>query len=125
MIAGVRHVVAAGLCGNAFGGAAKSGRAVVAFEAKREGGRTLEEAWIGATVWDVAGLAAVDPGGGVLKDERSAFIGMALQTGLFVDRLIDHPRPSGCSPGRSAGAVWIVAIAAGHEAFVHAMFEGH
>ena len=97
----------------------------MALETEWKGSGAFEETGVGAAVRDVAGLAAVDACSGVLKDKGSAFVGVALQAGLFIDGLVHHARPSGGPPGRRTGTVRIVAVAAGHKTFVDAMFEGH
>ena len=97
----------------------------MALETEWKGSGAFEKTGVGAAVGDVAGLAAVDACGCVLKDKGSAFVGVALQAGLFIDGLVHHARPSRSPPGGRTGTVRIVAVAARHKAFIDAMFEGH
>ena len=74
----------------------------------------------------MAGLAAVDTYPGMLEDKGAALLQVALQAGLFVALgLGDQSWPLAHAPGGGVGAVRIVAISALHDAFVHAVFEGH
>ena len=78
----------------------------------------LQHVGIRTTVDQVAGLAAVGLHGLMFEDERALLVGMALEADCVLG-------------GGSAdlfgpfGAVHVVAIAALHEAFIHAMMEGH
>ena len=101
-------------------------RAGMALQTDREQNRPLQEAGVGGPVREVAGFAAIDANGGVLEQEWPAFVGVALQARLFIgQRLIDHTRPCAHAPGRGGRAVRIVAIRAGHDAFIHAMLGRH
>src|SRR5689334_16209078 len=74
----------------------------------------------------VARLAAIDAYRFVLVQKRPALLHVALQTWFFVaQRLIGHTRPGSHAPGGSRSPVWIVAIRAGHEPFVHPVLERH
>ena len=74
----------------------------------------------------MAGFTAFDAHGGVLEDERPAFIGMALQTRLFVPQGLFHkPWPQSHPPGGRERTVWIVAVGALHESFVDAVLDRH
>lgn len=73
----------------------------------------------------VARGAAVDFAGLVGEDERAAFIDVALHAGLFARvRFVEHFRRLAHAGGGRGAAVGIVAIRAGHEAFVDAVFGG-
>ena len=85
----------------------------------------LQEPRVGGAVREVARFASVDSDGGMFEEERPALVGVALQTWLFVrERLIDHAGPRAHPPGRSGRAVRIMAVRAGHHAFVHTVLEG-
>ena len=74
----------------------------------------------------MARLAAFDAHGGVLIDERPAFIDVTLQAwALDIERALHHARPRGHRPRGSKGAMRVVAIAALHEAFIDAVMRGH
>lgn len=75
---------------------------------------------------EVARFASVDSDGGMFEEERPALVGVALQTWLFVgERLIDHAGTRAHPPGRSGRAVRIMAVRAGHHAFVYTVLRGH
>lgn len=70
----------------------------------------------------MARLAAVDPNGRVLEEERPPLIGVAFQAGLFIsERLVGHTRPGAHPPSWGGCAVGIVAVSAGHETLVDAV----
>jgi len=98
--AGVREVVAGGLKGDTFSGAAAAG-AVVTLEASRESRGGSEEPGVRGAVRLMAALASVDAHSGVLEDEGSTFVDVAFEAGLFVaEPEVHHVRPRGCPPGR-------------------------
>ena len=74
----------------------------------------------------MTGLTAFYAHGRMLERERSAFIGMAFQTGLLIHQsLADHGGARRHAPGGRGRAMRIVAIATGHEPFIHAVLERH
>ena len=74
----------------------------------------------------MASLAAVNADAGMFKNEGAALLNVALQAGLFVALgLRDQARTLAHAPGGGVGAVGIVAIRTLHDAFVHAVLEGH
>jgi hypothetical protein len=74
----------------------------------------------------MAGQATIHAHRRMLEHERSAFIGVAIHTGLFVGFGVFHMAGTGSiGPGGLKRSMRIVAIGAVHEAFVYAMFEGH
>jgi len=98
----------------------------MAFQAKRESGGTLQEPRIRGSVRNVAGLTTVDAESSMFESKGAPLIRVALQTRLFVvETLIDHAGPASGAPGGGIGSVRIVAVRAGHEAFIHTMLEGH
>ena len=125
LITRIGHVVSAGEHGNAGAGAAKCARAVMAFQAHGEDNRASQKTGVGRTVRGVAGFAAFDAHGRMLKGEGATFVEVAFQTGFFVDVLFDHVGPSRHTPGGRRSAVRIVAIAAGHKPFIDAMLKRH
>jgi hypothetical protein len=128
VISRIRHVVAGGLPRNAVVcDPPEAWGAVVALQAQGEGRGTFQQAGVRGSMRNMAGFAAVDPQGGVLKGEGATLIRVALQARLLiVESLIHHPGPATSgSPGRRIGSVGIVAVRASHEALVHAMLEGH
>ena len=62
----------------------------------------------------------------MLKNKRSAFVGMTLDAGFFVGlRMLHMAWPRRVSPGGLNRSVGIVAIRAIHETLIDAMLEGH
>ena len=59
------------------------------FEADCEYDRPSKQAGICRTVWTVAALAAVDANRRVLEDKRTALVGVAPETRLFVPGMVD------------------------------------
>ena len=101
-------------------------RAVMAFEAHGKHCRAAQQLGIHRAMRAMAGFAAVHAHGGMLKDERPAFIGMAFQARfLIAKRLVDHLRTQPHAPRGREGAMRIVAIGALHKALVDAMLKGH
>lgn len=128
LIARIGHIVRAGEHGNSVAGAAESSgaRSVVAFQAHGEYDGPPKQPRIGRAVRRVTGLAAFHAHGRMLEREWSAFIGMALQTSLFIHQLLtDHRGPRRHAPRRRGRAMRIMAIAASHESFIHAVLERH
>ena len=75
---------------------------------------------------DVTSHAAIHAHRCVFEDERTAFIGVAVHAGLFVGLGVFYMAGTGSvGPGGLKGSMRVVAIGAVHEAFVHAMLEGH
>ena len=75
-------------------------KSVVAFQAQRERYGSLQQTRVSRTMRAVAGLAAIHAHGGMLVDEWTALINVALQARLFVaSGLIDHTRPGCHIPG--------------------------
>jgi hypothetical protein len=75
---------------------------------------------------EMTGFTALNSNGWMLEREWASRFAMAVDTGLLVGLgLSDHPRPIRHSPSGRERAVWIVAITALHEAFVHTMLERH
>jgi len=98
----------------------------MAFQAHGENNWTAQQARVGRSMGIMANFAAFHANRRVLIDEGSTFFRVAFETGLLTAvNLFHHGRPRGCSPGLGERAVGIVAIAAGDDAFVHAMLEGH
>ena len=122
---GVQEVMAA--CLKVDAGIARARAAlVVALQADGKYHRPREQLRIHGSMRAMAGLAAFDSYRGVLVYERSALIHMALQTrDLDIERALHHPRPLAHAPRGSGGAVRIMAIAALHETFIHAVVRGH
>ena len=61
----------------------------------------------------------------MLKNKRSAFVGMTVDARFFVGLGMLHiARPRRVCPGGLKRAMWIVAIRAVHETFVDAVLEG-
>src|SRR5689334_16881248 len=74
----------------------------------------------------VTGLAAFRAHRRVLEHKGSAFLGVALQAGLFAaQRLFHHAGPRGHPPRRRERSMWVVAVRAGHESFIDAVLERH
>src|SRR5512147_2275765 len=62
----------------------------------------------------------------MLEDERAAFVRVALQARLLIgERMLNHSRTGSHAPRRRGCAVWIMAVRALHEAFVHTVLERH
>ncbi len=126
LIARAAHVVRSGLQGDTVGFAAKCARAVVAFEAGGEDAGAAQKLGVGGAMRIVAGFAAVDAHGGMLKGERAALVGVALEAGLLIGKSVGHHAGADShAPGGGGGSVRIVAIRTVHEAFIDAVFEGH
>jgi len=81
--AGVREVVAGGLKGDAFSGAAAAG-AIVTLEAGRESSGGSKEPGVRGAMRLMAALASVDADCGVFEDEGSTFVDVAFEAGFFV-----------------------------------------
>src|SRR5450755_2972541 len=74
----------------------------------------------------VTHFATLDANWWMLESKGTALVGMTLETRLLVyERLPDERGPRSHTPGWSQAAVWIMAIAAGHESLVYPMLEGH
>ena len=98
----------------------------MAFQAQSKGRRTVQQAWIGAAVRVVAGLAALDSDGRVLVHKGTALVGMALRAGNVIPETVrNHARKVRRAPGRERGSVWIVAIRAVHGPLVDTVLERH
>ena len=88
----------------------------VAFQAEQVHLATFQEPRIRGPVRRMAGHATLDLDGFVLVDERTLLVGMALKA----DQVL---RTCGAQLTGQEAAVWIVAIAALHQSFVHAVMK--
>lgn len=84
LVARVSEGVSGGSEGDAVALAAEVASAVVAFEAKSEDLGAAQEAGVETAVGEMAGGAAIDADGGVLKGKGAAFVDVALEARLFV-----------------------------------------
>jgi hypothetical protein len=74
----------------------------------------------------VAGLASIHPNAEMLEDEGASLIGVAVETGLLVGHcLINLMRARPHSPGRSKGAMRIMAVCARDHPFFNPVLKGH
>lgn len=111
---------------NAVALTAKAVRAVMALQASGENAGALEKFGVRRAVWIVTDLTPIDTNGGVFIGERSALIGVAFQTRFFIGQSVgNHSGTQTGSPRRGRRSMRIVAVGAIHEAFVHAVLEGH
>lgn len=100
--------------------------AVVAFQAEREGDRTLQQPRIGGAVRIVAGFTALYAHWRMLERKWAALFRVAFQARLLVaERLLHHVGARRHSPRGSEGAVRIMTVRTGHKALVNSMFKGH
>jgi hypothetical protein len=98
----------------------------MAFKTQRENHRPAEKTAVRGTVGLMAYFAAADTHGGMLEDEWSSLIGMALQAGLFVrENVLYQSRPHTHAPGGSGSTVGIMAIRAVHKSLVDPVLERH
>ncbi len=105
---------------------AEASFAVMAFQAHGEHGGTAQQPRIHRPVRLMAGFAAFDAHRAVLIDERSALVGVAVETGFFVALfLIDHAWPGRHLPRGRERAMRIMAVRALDDAFIHPMFKRH
>lgn len=126
LISRISHIVSCRKPGIAGSRAPEITDTVVAFEAKGENNRSAEKARISRAVREVAHFAAFHTDRRMFEHKWAAFIGMALQAGLFIlECLVDKSGAAGHSPRGCKGAVWVVAITARHESFIDAMFKRH
>lgn len=126
LIARIEHVMRIRERRNAVIARAEVVRAVMAAEAQRENHRPLEQLGIGGSMRHVTDAAALHADRRMFIGEGSALIGMAFQASVLIAlgaRL--HARPVCHAPGGRERSVRIVTVGTGHEAFVHAMLEGH
>jgi len=107
-------------------GSSEPGRSVVAFQAHGENHGTAQQPRIRRSVRRVADLAAFHAHWRMLINKRAAFLFVAFDASFFAaDDLFHHGRSRRISPRRRERTVWIMAIAAIHDAFVDAMLERH
>jgi hypothetical protein len=125
LVARIRQVVGRGQVLFAIGPPPERARSVVAFQTNGEDDGTTQHLSIRRAMRAVTGLATIDPNGSVLVDERPPFVGVALQAGLFIDRLLHHARAGPHAPGSRKCAVRIMTIRALNHAFVDTMLERH
>ena len=60
----------------------------------------------------------------MFKEEWATLVRVTLQARLLIlETGVNHVRPPAHFPGRTSGPMRVMAIRAGHEAFVHAVFE--
>ena len=122
LISRVGHIVRAGLRPNPAALYAEVARAVMALQADRHYGWPPQHLLVHRAMRIVARLAAFHPHRGMLKGERAALIGVALQTGFFIGKsLVDHAWPDAGAPCRRRGSVRIMTVRTLHKAFVHAV----
>ena len=126
-VLGIEHVVASGLRDNAGFFAPESARAIVTLQAHRKQHRAHQQTGIHRAVRHVAGFTAFDVHGDMLERERTALIAVTLDANLIIAarRLFHHSRPESGAPCGGEGTVWIVAVRALHESFIHAVFDRH
>ena len=109
-----------------LGGPAKAWGAVVTFQTHGEYDRAAQQPGVGRSMGIMTNFAAFHANWRMLIDKRSTLFHVALEAGLLVAlHLFDHGGPRGCAPGGCERSMRVVAIAAGHDTFVHAMLEGH
>ena len=85
----VRHIVSGKLLGDASVRPAVA-RAVVTFEADREGRRPFQKARVGRAVRLMATLATIGANRCMLENERAALVDMALEAGLLIGKGLFH-----------------------------------
>lgn len=127
LVDGARHVVWRGpLNVDAVASPAHIAGAVVTLQTKCEHHRACEHPGVCRAVRDMAGHAAIHSHGRVLEHKRAALIGVAIHARLFVGFGRFHVTGTrAVGPGRLERSVWIMAIGAVHETFIHAVLEGH
>lgn len=126
LVAGIGHIVSLRKARHAASGAAESACAVMAFKTERERDRAAQQPRVRRSMRIVTHFATLDADWRMLESKGTAFVGMTLETRLLVyERLPDESGPRSHAPGWSQAAVRVMAIAAGHESFVHPMLEGH
>ena len=126
LVAGVGHIMRGRLGGDALAGTPEASGPVVAFQTKGEDDGPIQEPGVGRTVGGVAAVTAVDAEGGVFKQKRAAFVGVALDAGLFVGLgMLLHAGALAHPPVRGRGAMRVVAVGTLDGAFVDAVLEWH
>ena len=126
LIPGIRQIVRCRLNIDAVPGDAERARTIMAFQAYSHDDWPPQQFLVHRAMRVMAGLAAFDFGCRVLENKWPALIGMTFQAGLFVRQcMIHHSRPDACPPGWSVCSVWIMAVRALDETFVHPVLRWH
>jgi hypothetical protein len=126
LISRIHHIVGLRKPRDTGSRAPKIASAVVAFEAKCKDNWPPQKPRIRRAVGVMAHLAPFHAHWWMFKRKGPALIGMAFQTSFFVSDCLVHERRTSChAPCRSEGAMWIMAVATGHEAFINPMLKWH
>src|ERR1043166_1351418 len=98
----------------------------MAFQAHRENHWAAQKPRIWRSMRIMADLAALYPDRWMFVYEGPTLFFVALQTRLLIgQRLIHHVMPVRYPPCRRERPVRIMAVGARHDAFIHAVLEGH
>jgi len=126
LITRIDHVVSLRETGYTRTGSAEGACAVVTFEAHGENNRSAQQLGVGRAVRVVTHFATFDSNWRVFECKRSALIRVAVEARFLVSQCLpDEWRPLRHSPRRRERAMWIMAIATGHEALFDPVLEWH